>query len=69
MTAQLEELRAEQNRASKNRRGAPTPEEREQLAELAARGRALSDELTQVAGERDRLLASLPNLPADDAPD
>ncbi len=69
LTAQLEELRAEQNRASKNRRGAPTPEERQGLAELAARGRALSDELTQVAGERDRLLASLPNLPADDAPD
>jgi seryl-tRNA synthetase len=67
--AELEELRAEQNRASKGRKGPPTPEEREQLAALAARGRALSDEETAVQAERERELASLPNLPADDAPD
>jgi seryl-tRNA synthetase len=65
----LEELQAEQNRASKGRKGPPTPEEREQLANLAARGRALSDEETAVASERERELASLPNLPADDTPD
>jgi seryl-tRNA synthetase len=65
----LEELQAEQNRASKGRRGPPTPEERDQLAALAARGRALSDEETAVGSERERELASLPNLPADDAPD
>ena len=67
--AELEELRAEQNRASKGRKGPPTPEEREQLAALAARGRALSDEEAAVQSERERELASLPNLPADDAPD
>ena len=67
--AELEELRAEQNRASKGRKGPPTPEEREQLAALAARGRELSDEETAVQSERERELASLPNLPADDAPD
>jgi seryl-tRNA synthetase len=65
----LEELKAEQNRASKGRKGPPTPEEREQLVALAARGRALSDEETAVASQRERELASLPNLPADDAPD
>jgi len=65
----LEELQAEQNRASKGRKGPPTPEEREQLAALAARGRVLSDEETAVQAERERELASLPNLPADDAPD
>ena len=69
LTAELEELRAEQNRASKNRRGAPTPEEREKLAALSARGRQLSDELTKAASERDRVLASLGNLPAEDAPE
>jgi seryl-tRNA synthetase len=69
LTAQLEELRAEQNRASKGRQGAPTPEERQQLAELAARGRALSDEEDNVRRRRDEALASLPNLPAPDAPD
>ena len=46
LVAQLEALRAEQNRASRGRKGPPTPEEREQLAELAARGRTLSDEET-----------------------
>ena len=69
ITAELEELRAEQNRASRGRKGPPTPEsEREQLAALAARGRSLSDEETAVHAERDRELASLPNLPAEDAP-
>jgi seryl-tRNA synthetase len=67
-TASLEDLRAEQNRASKGRKGAPTPEEREQLAALAARGRELSDQETAVRAELDRALATLPNLPADDAP-
>jgi len=65
----LEELQAEQNRASRGRRGPPTPEEREELASLAARGRSLSDSETAVRVERDDALASLPNLPAPDAPD
>jgi seryl-tRNA synthetase len=65
----LEELKAEQNRASRGRKGPPTPEEREQLASLAARGRELSDEENAVRLERDTALASLPNLPASDAPD
>jgi seryl-tRNA synthetase len=64
----LEELQAEQNQASRGRKGPPTPEEREQLAALAGRGRALSDEETVVRAERDAQLASLPNLPAPDAP-
>jgi seryl-tRNA synthetase len=65
---ELEELQAEQNRASRGRSGPPTPEEREQLAALAARGRELSDEESAVRAERERALASLPNLPAEDAP-
>jgi seryl-tRNA synthetase len=69
LTAALEELRAEQNRASRGRTGAPTPEEREQLAALAARGRELSDQEASVRAQLDAELASLPNLPAADAPD
>jgi seryl-tRNA synthetase len=69
VTAELEDLRAEQNRASRGRKGAPTPQEREQLATRAAKGRELSDVETTVRTERDALLASLPNLPAPDAPD
>jgi seryl-tRNA synthetase len=68
LTAELEELRSEQNRASKGRKGAPTPEEREQLGALAARGRELSDRETEVRAELDAALRSLPNLPSDDAP-
>jgi seryl-tRNA synthetase len=69
LTAELEEIRAEQNRASRGRQGPPTPEEREQLANLAAQGRALSDQETAVRTQRDAALAALPNLPAADAPD
>jgi len=69
VTAQAEQLRSEQNRASRGRRGAPTAQEREQLAALAARGRSLSDEETAYRTARDAELASLPNVPAPDAPD
>jgi seryl-tRNA synthetase len=69
LTADLEELRAEQNRASRGRKGAPTPEEREQLAALAAQGRELSEEEASVRAARDTALAALPNLPAANAPD
>jgi seryl-tRNA synthetase len=68
ITAELEELRAEQNRASRGRQGAPTPEERERLAELSARGRELSDAEAALRAERDEGLASIPNLPMPDAP-
>jgi seryl-tRNA synthetase len=69
LRAELETLRAEQNAASKGRKGPPTPEEREQLAGIAARGRALSDEENAVRLQRDAELAALPALPSPDAPD
>ncbi|HEX3618573.1 MAG TPA: serine--tRNA ligase, partial [Solirubrobacteraceae bacterium] len=68
LTTQLEDLRAEQNRFSKGRQGAPTPEEREQMGALAARGRELTDRETAVRGELDELLLGLPNTPSDSAP-
>ncbi|MEA2391548.1 MAG: seryl-tRNA synthetase [Solirubrobacteraceae bacterium] len=67
VTQRLEALKAEQNAASRGRRGAPSAEERAELAELAARGRALSDEETAVRAQLDAALGALPNLPADDA--
>src|SRR3984885_10463345 len=68
LTTELEQLRSEQNAANKALRGAPSPEQREQLGALAARGRALSDSETQLRAERDEPLRPLPNLPQDDAP-
>jgi seryl-tRNA synthetase len=68
-TAEVEQLRAEQNKASKGRRGAPTDSEREQLQQLAARGRELSDAENELKQQLDARLAALPSLPADDAPD
>ncbi|MFZ0043440.1 MAG: aminoacyl--tRNA ligase-related protein, partial [Solirubrobacteraceae bacterium] len=67
-TTQLEQLRSEQNQASRGLRGAPSPEQREELAALAARGRALSDEETALRAQRDAALEALPNLPAPEAP-
>jgi seryl-tRNA synthetase len=69
LTTEAEEVRAELNRRSRARKGAPTPEERDELAKLSARGRELSDEVASVLAERDAVLSSLPNLPAPDAPD
>jgi seryl-tRNA synthetase len=68
LTTELEELRAEQNRASKGLQGAPTPEQRERMAALAARGRELTDVETSVRSDLDQLLLGLPNPPSPDAP-
>ncbi len=68
LTNELEQLRAEQNLASRALRGAPTEAERARLGELAARGRALSDEESSLRAERDAALAALPNLPDPEAP-
>ncbi len=68
LTTELEELRAEQKRFNKGRRGAPTQEEREQIASLSDRGADLTHRETTVRGELDELLLGLPNVPADDAP-
>ena len=68
ITTELEELRAEQNRFNRGRKGAPSVEERQQMAALAARGRELTDRETAARGELDRLLLTLPNLPLDEAP-
>jgi seryl-tRNA synthetase len=68
VTTELEQLRAEQNQASRALKGAPSDEQRRELADLAARGRALSDQETTLRSQRDTAMASLPNLPADDAP-
>jgi seryl-tRNA synthetase len=69
LTTELEQLRAEQNQASRGLKGAPSQAQREQLAALAASGRALSDEESALRSRRDAELAALPNLPAADAPD
>ena len=68
VTTELETLRAEQNRASRALKGAPSEEQRAELAELAARGRALSDDKSSLRKQREAELAALPNLPAPDAP-
>jgi seryl-tRNA synthetase len=68
LTTELERLRSEQNQASRALKGAPSQAEREQLAALAARGRSLSDEESSLRAQRDAVLATLPNLPAADAP-
>jgi seryl-tRNA synthetase len=69
VTTELEQLRAQQNQATRGLKGAPSGEQRAELAQLAARGRQLSDEETALRTARDAALASLPNLPAEDAPD
>jgi seryl-tRNA synthetase len=68
ITVALEELRAEQNRFNKGRTGAPTAQERDQMAASAARGRSLTDDETAVRAQLDELLWALPNMPSDDSP-
>jgi seryl-tRNA synthetase len=72
LTATVEELRADQNRASKAI-GAAEGDEKQQLIEdvskVSARLKELEPELAEVDAELNRLLAETPNIPHDSAPD
>jgi seryl-tRNA synthetase len=70
---ELEGIRAEQNAASKEigaakQRGEDASGAIAAMEEVAARGRELSDRLAKVDAELRSALATLPNLPDDDAP-
>ena len=72
LKVQVEELRADQNRISKET-GRASPEDRGKLVEegrrIAARLRDLEPDLERTAGYLESLLAELPNLPDDSVPD
>ena len=66
LTEQAESLRAGQRRLSQ---GKPGPGELAELRRLAAEFAAASEEQARAAGERDELLARVPNLPDPTAAD
>jgi seryl-tRNA synthetase len=70
----LEGLRGEQNRASKEigtakQRGEDPSAAIAAMEDVAARGRALSDEVSGIEAELQAALVAVPNLPHADAPD
>jgi seryl-tRNA synthetase len=72
LTATVEELRAEQNRASKAIGAAQGDEKQQLIAEVAkvsAQLKELEPQLDEAEVELNRLLAETPNLPHDSAPD
>jgi seryl-tRNA synthetase len=72
LTARVEELRAEQNRASKAI-GAAKDDEKQQLidevAKVSAELKELEPQLAEADEELSRLLAEIPNVPHESAPD
>jgi len=72
LTVQVEELRAEQNRAGKAI-GKTQGEDKQRLiaevGEVSTRLKALEPELEQVDGELNDLLARTPNIPHESSPD
>jgi seryl-tRNA synthetase len=72
LTVQVEELRAEQNRASKAIGPAQGDEKQRlinEIGEVSARVKALEPDLEQAEGELNDVLASTPNVPHESAPD
>jgi seryl-tRNA synthetase len=70
---ELEGIRAEQNAASKEigaakQRGEDAAGAIAAMEDVAARGRALSDQVARVEAELNAALAELPNIPDDDSP-
>ena len=68
LTGQVEALRAKRNERSRAIRGAPSPEQREELQELRERLSALEQQLQAVEKERDELLRAVPNVPDPSVP-
>jgi seryl-tRNA synthetase len=72
ITARVEELRAEQNRASKAIGGAQGDEKQrliDEMAAVSAELKELEPRLAEAEAELEALLARTPNLPHDSAPD
>ena len=72
LTARVEELRATQNRASKAIGGAQGEEKQRLIAEVSevsARVKELEPELAEAEGKQAELLARIPNVPHESAPD
>ena len=72
LTAEVEELRAEQNRAGKAIGGAEGDEKQrliEEVGKVSARLKQLEPDLERVESELSDLLAKTPNVPHDSAPD
>jgi seryl-tRNA synthetase len=72
LTARVEELRAEQNRASKAIGAAQGDEKQtliDEVAKVSAELKELEPQLAAAESELAALLAATPNLPADSAPD
>jgi seryl-tRNA synthetase len=72
LTAEVEELRAEQNRAGKAIGAAEGEEKRrliEEVGKVSARLKELEPELERADGALSELLAKTPNVPHDSAPD
>ncbi|MCI0636795.1 MAG: serine--tRNA ligase [Actinobacteria bacterium] len=72
LTARVEELRATQNRASKAIGGAQGEEKQRLIAEVSevsARVKGLEPELAEAEGKLAELLARIPNVPHESAPD
>ncbi len=73
LVAEQEPLQEQRNKASKaigeaKRRGEDAAAEIAAMAEVAERGRELSDQVNRAKAELDAALVELPNIPADDAP-
>jgi seryl-tRNA synthetase len=72
LTALVEELRAEQNRASKAIGGAQGDEKQkliDEVAKVSAELKGLEPQLVEAEEELDRLLAEIPNVPHESAPE
>jgi seryl-tRNA synthetase len=72
LTTRVEQLRAEQNRASKAIGGAPGEDKQRLIAEVgkvSSQLKALEPELDGVNSELEELLARTPNVPDESAPD
>lgn len=68
LRTEMEELRAEQNAATRAISGRPSDAERERLAALKQRVQDLESEVSRPEAERDALLLLVPNPPLPDVP-
>ncbi|MSQ32173.1 MAG: serine--tRNA ligase [Dehalococcoidia bacterium] len=68
VTHDVEELKAEQNRFSKDLKGKPSPETLDRMRGISDRVKTLEDQSREIEAKQETLMLNLPNLPHESVP-
>ena len=69
VTHDVEELKAEQNRVSKETKGKPSPETLERMRGISDKVKTLEEQSREIEAKQETLMLNLPNIPHESVPE